>query len=288
MEQEQLLATCELLRVLLRDDVTLIMSKMLLPLSEFTAVPNVAADIQRQPKPFLIANKLSFVEAIVLEKLETPGINLFDFLIRTLEVANSRLSQGSGADPEIQKIAAEAATICKNYLVLSVTSPEFFEGKNMAVRFSNLFLSPVPHQINSPPILLSLQLMARLRDDSLREELLQFLQQDENYVVKIMLRMKVEMDKLIVFNQPVFDYQELFAHLMANEAFKRVVLNNFQNGQFKRGIDFEMTTFLSLFFQKHVMSQRQDPLMSEYQKTAIDRVKSCKTKGAYVKTCQVS
>ena len=91
-----------------------------------------------------------------------------------------------------------------------------------------------------------------------------------------------------MFNQAVFDYLELFTHLTGGPMFRQVVAHNITSNVSKNGSQFEGSTFLGLFFQKSILPRRQDPLMAEYEKTALDRIKSCKTKGAYTKSCQVA
>lgn len=277
----------EVLRVLLREDITKILTRMLAPVSEFVELPGVAAQLAAEPKPFLLSRKLGYIESIILEKLDAPGVNVFDFLITAMETANYRRSQAFGDDTESPKILAEIVAICKNYLVLSVTSPEFFEGKNLAARFSGLFSHLPPGHPNAASLRLALQLMGRLRDDELRDELMNHFKQERDFVVMTVLAFKHELDRLIVFNQAVFEYLELFTHLAGNPMFRQVLAHNITSNASKTGMQFEATTFLGLFFQKSILPRRQDPLMPEYEKTAVDRIKTCKTKGAYTKTCQV-
>ena len=287
MEQEQLLATCEILRVTLRDDITKIMSMMLLPISEYSPLPNVGRQIAAEPKPFFISKKLSYIEQIILEKLDQPGINVFDFLISSMELATSKKFQIINSDPDIAAIMTEILTISRNYLVLSITSPEFFEGKNLVPRFSNLFQNTAPGNPAVDNLRLGLQLMARLRNNELRDELMNFFRSEIQFVVKVMTFLKNEMDKLVVFNQQVFDYLEFFTHLIGNQMFKEVIIHNMVNHDSKMGFQVEISTFLGMFFQKSILSRIQDPLMPEFIKTVIDRVKSCKTQSTYNKTCQV-
>lgn len=287
MEQEQLLTVCEVLRVLLRDDITKILTRMLAPVSEFTPLPGVAEQLAAEPKPFLISRKLGYIESIILEKLDASGANIFDVLIPAMETAAYRRNQAFGDDTETPKILGEVVAICKNYLVLSVTSPDFFEGKNAVARFSSLFPNLPPNIPNGEAIRMSLQLMARLRDEELRDELLSSFAGDREFVLKTVLAVKNEMDRLVVFNQAVFEYLELFTHLLGNASYRQVVAHNVTTNPSKTGSQFEGTTFLGFFFQKAVIPRRQDPLMPEFEKTAVDRVKTCKTKGAYSKTCQV-
>jgi hypothetical protein len=288
MEQEQLLIVSEVLRVLLREDITKILTRMLAPVTEFIEVPGVAAQIAVEPRPFLVSRKLGYIESIILEKLDISGINVFEFLITSMETANYKRSQAFGDDTETPKILAEISAICKNYLVLTVTSPEFFEGKNLSARFSSLFCHLPSGHPEADSLRLALQLMGRLRDDELRDELTNHFKKDRDFVVKTVIAFKQELDRLIVFNQAVFDYLELFTHLTGGPMFRQVVAHNITSNVSKNGSQFEGSTFLGLFFQKSILPRRQDPLMAEYEKTALDRIKSCKTKGAYTKSCQVA
>ena len=288
MEQEQLLTVCEIFRVLLRKDINLIMGKMLLPVSEYTPLLSAGTFLNSQKEPFLISQKLNFIESLILEKLELPAINFYDFLFSSLQTANVKKSQVYSLDLETPKIIDEAVLIIKNYLQLSLTSPEFFEDKNLVTRFSSLFPSLFPGDKTLESVKVALQVINELRDDVFTQEYFLNLDNPQKYIQLIILLFKNELDRLIVFNQAIFDYLDLFIHISQITEFKKTLFRNFQYEKFNTGRDFEMVTFLSLFIRKSILPNRQDPLLAEFEKMAVNRVKSCKTQNAYYKTCQVN
>lgn len=287
MEQDQLITLCEIFKILVRDDVTMILRKMNVPISEYTVLSGISKNIASQKPNFLISKNLNIIESVILEKLELPGVEFYDFLLSSLITTKAKHSQSYSNDVETPKILGEITMVIKNYLALSLTSPEFFEGKNMSVKFSNLFQTVNYSDPKNTKTRLTLQLLNELRDDAFRDEIFDSFNDDANFKVVIFLAFKTELDKLIMFNQQIFDYLDLFTHLNGNTSFRNFVTNNFAKRDFANGKEFEKNTFLSIFLSKSILPMPQDPLISEYAKTAVDRVKSCKSQSAYNKTCQV-
>lgn len=286
MEQEQMLTVCEIFKILIRDDITKILQKMNLPISEYTFLPQTSKAITSKSRPFLFSQNTNIIESIVLEKIEIPGIEFYDFFISAFIVANSKRSQSFSDDLETPRILNEVTMIVKNYLSLSLTSPEFFEGKNLSLKSTNMFSFSTGTQ-NQLKTKLALQLINELKDDQFRDEVFLSMNEQFSFNNESLNIFHMEFNKMIVFNQLVFDYLDLLTHLCGNQLFREGITAGFMNKKFNNGKEFEDKSFFSIFFNKSILPMPQDPLIGEYVKSAVDRIKACKTKNAYLKTCQV-
>jgi hypothetical protein len=162
-----------------------------------------------------------------------------------------------------------------------------FEGANFEVRtslFSHVNFPGNPAFEKAKQVL---ALILEIGQDSFIADIFEGLADEPNLFFSICLTFATELRALIVFNSEAQTLLDLFNTLCSNKAFKAFVIDNFSKSVVKNGAELEAKPILSFFFGKSILPYQGDPLIKEFEFRALDRIKSCKTKNAYTKTCDV-
>lgn len=287
MEKEEQYLVSEIFRVFTSPENQALVQKVDSATSDFVYLHGIAAQLRTEPQPFFFSRKPQMIENVLLERLAVPKTPIFGYLTRCWFKASEERSHYSNTNNGLLKVAEESLEIIKNYILLAVTTPEMFEGANFEVRTS--FFS----QVNFPgnPTLdkakQMLYLILEIGQDSFIADLFEGLSDEPNLLFTICMIFATELRALIVFNSEAQTLLDLFITLCSNKTFKAFIIDNFVKSVVKNGLEFEMKPIISLFFGKSILPYQGDPLIKEFEFRALDRIKSCKTKNAYMKTCDV-
>ena len=288
MEKEEQYLVSEIFRVFTSPENQALVQKVNSATSDFVYLKDIAAQIKSEAQPFFFSQKTQMIENVLLERLGVPSTPIFAYLIRCWFKASEERSHYSNANNGLLKVAEEALEIIKNYIVLAVTTPEMFEGSNFETRTSLISHDNFPNNPAMDKAKQVLYLILEISQDSFISDLFEGLADEPNLFFSICLIFATEIRALIVFNSETQILLDLFTTLCSNKAFKAFVIDNFAKTVIKNGLELETKPIISFFFSRSILPLHGDPLIKEFEFRALDRIKSCKTKNAYTKTCDVS
>jgi hypothetical protein len=288
MEKEEHFLVSEIFRVFLSPENKALVLKVNPATSDFVFVHKVAETIAGGTEPFFFSKRPQVIETVLLERLEVPKTPIFSYLVQCWFKAREEKSRYSNKDSALLRVSEEALEIIKNYLLLAVTTPEMFESASFEIRTSLFGHCNTAANEKLQRAKQILYLIQEVGDGSFVSEVFENLSDEPDLFASISLLFMIELRALIIFNSESQTLLELFIQICSNKNFKAYIIENFRLAVIKNGQEIETRPILSSFFGKCILPYHGDPLLKEYELRAVDRVKSCKTQNAYLKTCEVA
>ena len=289
MEKEEQLLISEIFKVFVSAENKALVQKVSATSSDFVYLKDIEVQIKAGTEPFYFSQKPQTIENVLLERLNVPQTPIFGYLTNCWYKANEERSRYSNDQTSgLYKVSEESLEIIKNYLVLSLTTPEMFENCNFEIRHSLFPHCQTTGNASMEKAKQALHVISEIGDDSVVSEILTSLADDQNFFYSVGFLFALELRSVTVFHSESQPILELCIRLCSQPIFKRFMIENFRACVINSGQDLEVKPLISVFFAKSILPFSHDPLIKEYELKVVDRVKSCKTKNAYLKTCEVN
>lgn len=277
MQAQQLLVVCETFQVILTENSYDMLKKLNTNITTFTTLPQTTALMK--DNNFLFSKNLGVLESLVVERLNIPKTDIFNYLINCRYRIRGELGKSWSAGEEVPLVLKEGYEIVGNYICLAITTPELFE--------SGLFRIPTnffKDSFGNKTVITFLQLCLYTKDMELTLKIFEALREvEEGADNAVALILTNELSKHTIFDPEFGDMMNLAALLLEDKIFKDCMLNTCVTTKLKKGSEIEPMTFLGRLMSGSSLPIMMDPKMDKFEAAVVRKVESVKSRGAFEK-----
>jgi hypothetical protein len=173
---DEILLVCEVLEVFVDFETQEVLKKIVPSISRFQpfpAIKNILNSIKESNpgKQGLISENISVLDEIILSRLQSPGLNIYETIFGILNRVSNCSSKSWNQTPSRSKILNEIKEISENYLTTAFTIPEMFSEGIVELRASGF--ESFSEVLERKKKINSKQLMQRLQSENYTKDLAQ-------------------------------------------------------------------------------------------------------------------